>query len=89
MPEGGGEWLVPASMSAGEPWPGGNPRLTVAPEWHEFVGMWDTCRGPEGGVAHWPDAGGLGDQAAWVVDAFRTLGSAQAQWRDLEMEAKR
>jgi hypothetical protein len=26
-----------------------------------------------GGLAHWPDAGGVADQAAWVVDAFGLL----------------
>jgi hypothetical protein len=31
-----------------------------------------------GGIAHWPDAGGVGDQAAWVVDAFAALGGMDA-----------
>jgi hypothetical protein len=26
-----------------------------------------------GGLAHWPDLGGVGDQAAWIVDAFAML----------------
>ena len=62
-------------MVAGEPWPGGNPRLTVAAAWHDVVRLWAACRDPEGGIAHWPDAGGVGDQAAWIVDAFATLGT--------------
>ncbi len=31
-----------------------------------------------GGIAHWPDTGGVGDQAAWMVDAFAALGSMDA-----------
>jgi hypothetical protein len=31
-----------------------------------------------GGIAHWPDAGGVNDQAAWVVDAFAALGGIDA-----------
>ena len=31
-----------------------------------------------GGIAHWPDTGGVGDQAAWVVDAFAALGGIDA-----------
>jgi hypothetical protein len=31
-----------------------------------------------GGIAHWPDAGGVNDQAAWVVDGFAVLESVEA-----------
>jgi hypothetical protein len=31
-----------------------------------------------GGIAHWPDAGGVNDQAAWVVDGFAVLGRIDA-----------
>ncbi len=31
-----------------------------------------------GGLAHWPDQGGVGDQAAWIVDAFAMLASFDA-----------
>jgi hypothetical protein len=31
-----------------------------------------------GGIAHWPDAGGVNEQAAWVVDGFAVLASAEA-----------
>ncbi|MFZ4410576.1 MAG: hypothetical protein ACOYOH_24735 [Paracraurococcus sp.] len=31
-----------------------------------------------GGIAHWPDPGGVGDQAAWVVDTFGALGGIDA-----------
>jgi len=31
-----------------------------------------------GGIAQWPDAGGVVDQAAWVVDAFSALGGIEA-----------
>jgi len=32
-----------------------------------------------GGIANWPDAGGVADQAAWVVDAFAILGGIDAE----------
>jgi len=31
-----------------------------------------------GGIAHWPDTGGVNDQAAWVVDGFAVLAGAEA-----------
>jgi hypothetical protein len=31
-----------------------------------------------GGIAHWPDAGGVNDQAAWVVDGFAVLAGTEA-----------
>jgi hypothetical protein len=30
-----------------------------------------------GGIAHWPDAGGVNNQAAWVVDGFAVLAGAE------------
>lgn len=66
-------------MVAGEPWIGGNPRLTVLPVWHDVVRLWAACRDSEGGIAHWPDAGGVGDQAAWLIDAFSMLAQIQAK----------
>jgi hypothetical protein len=71
-------------MVAGEPWPGGNPRLTVPPAWHDVVRLWAACRDPEGGIAHWPDAGGVGDQSAWIVDAFSVLSRLIAAMQDHE-----
>ncbi len=75
-------------MVAGEPWEGDNPRLTIASAWHEFVRLWAACRDPEGGIAHWPDSGGVGDQAAWVVDAFSTLASMHAAMNEAEQKLK-
>jgi hypothetical protein len=57
-----------------------NPRLVLPPEWLDLVRMWHVCRG-ESGIAHWPDAGGIGDQAAWVVDAFQAISSIDARDR--------
>jgi hypothetical protein len=31
-----------------------------------------------GEIAHWPDPGGVGDQAAWVVDAFAALAAMES-----------
>jgi hypothetical protein len=73
-------------MVAGVLWPGGNPRLTIPPAWHDVVRLWAACRDSEGGIAHWPDAGGVGDQAAWLVDAFATLGTIYVKM--VESEAR-
>jgi hypothetical protein len=32
-----------------------------------------------GGIATWPDAGGVAAQAAWVIDAFGILAVLDAQ----------
>jgi hypothetical protein len=50
----------------------------VPEQWHAFVRLWAACRSGMGGIAHWPDAGGVADQAAWVVDAFAALGGIDA-----------
>jgi hypothetical protein len=55
--------------------------VAIGAEWHEMVRLWAACRG-ESGIAHWPDAGGVGDQAEWIVDAFATLSAADATMRD-------
>ena len=73
-PDDGSDWLV-----GGEVWPGDNPRLAIALEWQDFVRLWAACRS-ENGIAHWPDAGGLNDQAAWVVDGFAVLSSLSERW---------
>jgi hypothetical protein len=71
-PAEGGDWLV-----GGDAWPG-NPRLVITEPWQAFVRLWAACRGGMGGIAHWPDAGGVNDQAAWVVDGFAVLAGAEA-----------
>ncbi|MCC7282773.1 MAG: hypothetical protein IT556_10345 [Acetobacteraceae bacterium] len=81
-PEDGSDWLV-----GGEPWPGDNPLLTVPPAWHDFARLWAACRG-EAGIAHWPDAGGLNDQAAWIVEGFSLLSSMAAQWDEAARKAR-
>jgi hypothetical protein len=71
-PAEGGDWLV-----GGDTW-AENPRFVIAEPWHGFVRLWAACRGGVGGIAHWPDAGGVNDQAAWVVDGFAVLGRVDA-----------
>lgn len=66
-------------MVGGEVWVGDNPRLTIDAVWHDFVRMWFACRGGMGGIAHWPDGGGVAHQSAWVVDAFGALGGIDHQ----------
>jgi hypothetical protein len=41
-------------------------------------------RSGTGGIAIWPDAGGLNDQSAWVLDAFGTLSGANAKMEEIE-----
>lgn len=64
----------------GEPWKGDNPRLVLDPAWLDFVHLWHVCR-DEAGIRHWPEEGGIGAQAAWLVEAFAILTSLDAQWR--------
>lgn len=71
----------------GEAWRGDNPRLTIGPDWHEFVRLWAACRG-EAGMAHWPDAGGVADQAAWIVDAFAALTACDAEMREADRKLR-
>ena len=54
----------------------------VPPPWHDFVRLWASCRAGMGGIGCWPDAGGVTDQAAWVVDAFALLGELDARIDD-------
>lgn len=49
-----------------------------------FVRLWFAAQAGMGGVATWPDAGGLGDQAAQVVDAFGMLAGLKAAAEDAE-----
>ncbi len=65
-----------------------NPRLATPTEWFAFVQLWSACRAGMGGIAHWPDAGGVADQAAWIVDAFARLAALDAEF-DREERALR
>ena len=56
-----------------------NPRIVLDTAWASFVRLWASCRAGMGGIANWPDAGGVADQAAWVVDAFAVLGGIDAE----------
>jgi hypothetical protein len=64
-------------LVGGEAW-AENPRIVLGDGWQAFVRMWTACRAGMGGIAHWPDAGGVAQQSAWVVDAFATLAAADA-----------
>jgi hypothetical protein len=55
-----------------------NPRITTPRAFIEFVQLWFACRAGMGGYAAWPDAGGVNDQAAWIVDAFATVSAIDA-----------
>ena len=77
-PPGAGEWIV-----GGTTW-AENPRITMDGGWATFVRLWAACRAGMGGIAPWPDAGGVADQAAWVVDAFAVLGAIDAELNEDE-----
>ena len=51
----------------------------MPPAWFALVQLWCACRAGMGGIAHWPDPGGVADQAAWVVDAFARLAALDAE----------
>jgi len=46
------------------------------------------CRGAEGGFTIWPDAGGLNDQACFVVAAFNVLNAAESEYREWKKSAR-
>lgn len=50
-----------------------NPRLLVQPGTWETVRLWDCARGGAG----LPEAGGAGEQAAVMLDAFEVLEEAE------------
>lgn len=43
--------------------------------------LWLRCRDPEGGYRHLPDAGGVNDQAAWLMAAFDIIADAVRRLR--------
>lgn len=55
---------------------------------HEFVRLWFACRAGMGGIAHWPDAGGVAHQAAWIVEAFGLLAGFEAKFDKHEKETR-
>ena len=61
----------------GEAWDE-NPRDRVTPDWLEVIRLMRICRGGMG-YALLPDAGGVNDQAAWLLDAFAQLGALEAE----------
>lgn len=54
-----------------------NPHDTVPDPLWAVVRLWRTCRG-DMGLAVLPEAGGLLDQAAWLLDAFDACNAAEA-----------
>lgn len=57
---------------------GGNPRHLLPRAWMQVVGLW---RHSQGGMARgWlPEAGGVNDQPAWLMDAFAILAAEEAR----------
>lgn len=61
-----------------------NPRELVEPWAFHVVQTWALCRG-EFGMLHFPDTGGVNDQAAWLMEAFGVCADAEIK---LKAEAK-
>jgi hypothetical protein len=65
-----------------------NPALTVGEEWFDLLRLWRVCRGGMSGTTLLPDAGGVNDQAAWLIDAFGRLSGLDAEADEAEREAR-
>lgn len=74
-------------MVGDEEWPD-NPAHVIGEGPRAFVRMWFAGVAGMGGVATWPDAGGIGDQAAQVVDAFGMLAGLKASAEEAERARK-
>ena len=74
-PPEGGYW-----EAAGYLWKP-NPRLYVPRAYFHAVGLWFRCQSGMGGLAQLPAAGGVGDQAAWIMRAFGILDTEEAKFR--------
>lgn len=70
-----------------EEWPE-NPRWMVPDAFHALVRLWATCRIGMGGYGSWPDAGGVNEQAAWLLDAFAVLSGAEADLDRVERDRR-
>ncbi len=59
----------------------GNPRLAVPPAAMHAVRLYYRNKG---GMAPGPlpDAGGVNDQAAWLMTAFGVLAAVEAEWEE-------
>lgn len=55
---------------------------------HDFIRLWSACRAGMGGIAHWPDPGGVADQAAWVFEAFGMLAGFEAEFEKHDKEQR-
>lgn len=69
-PPGGGDWLV-----GGRPWRR-NPRHAIPAGIFHIVRLWARCRGGMGGAGHLPEPGGINQQPAWLLAAFRICDDA-------------
>ncbi len=67
-----------------------NPRLRLPPEYLEMIEYWRAYAPPPGRIGgmaagylpahgHLPEAGGYGDQAAIMLDAFAVMSAAEAE----------
>ena len=82
-----GLWIIPAAGEddAEMQWVG-NPAKAVPPAALHTVRLYYRHKG---GMAPGPlpDAGGVNDQAAWLMAAFSMLAAVEAAWEDATAEA--
>ncbi len=64
-----------------------NPHDTLPDPLWAVVRIWRSCRG-DAGLAVLPEAGGLLDQAAWLLDAIDACSAAEAGLRAEEQERR-
>lgn len=72
--DGKGAWLVGDDEEWAE-----NPRRVIREDFFEVVTLWRLSRSGLGGIGALPEAGGLLDQPAWLLDAFDVLSSFAAK----------
>jgi hypothetical protein len=61
-----------------------NPIYAIPAAIFHIVSLWNRCQSGMGGLAQLPDAGGLNNQAAWLVEAFAILDRAADEQRKRE-----
>ena len=72
-PDGGPGWEI-----AGEVYTT-NPALDLDPAWWDVVRLWRAYKGGGYSIGYLPDAGGMNDQAAWLVDIFGYMSTTEAK----------
>lgn len=65
-----------------------NPRLLLREAWFAVIGAWRATQGGMGGRGWLPEPGGLNQQPAWLVSAFRVLDAEDARIQALRSKER-